>query len=225
MLNASEELFAEENLEFWKRMSKPQREMVLNSATCVKYKKGESLHDGVNNCLGLVLVMEGRLRIFILSEEGKEVTLFRLNPSEACVLSASCILKNITFDVHIEAEKDSSVIIINPKAFENLCLENVYAENFSYKVITAHFSEVMWAMEQILFMSFEKRLAIFLIDQSSLDNSEYISMTHEEIANHMGSAREVVSRMLKYFQNEGIVELSRGDIKIIDKKKLRALAL
>lgn len=83
----------------------------------------------------------------------------------------------------------------------------------------------MWVMQQILFMSMDRRLAIFLSDESARTGSETISLTHGQIARYMGSAREVVSRVLKYFAGEGIVEVSRGGIKIIDKKRLRKLTL
>ena len=225
MLSNEDIKFVEKHLDFWEKLSRKEKTSLLNNITPIKYSMGDSIHRGENDCIGIMLVKSGRLRTYILSEEGKEPTLFRLNEGEVCVLSASCMLRSITFDVHIDAEKDSEIFAVNTDVFEQLCNDNIYVENFSHKTTTTRFSDVMWAMEQILFMSFEKRLAIFLIDQSSLDNSEYISMTHEAIAHHMGSAREVVSRMLKYFQGEGLVELSRGDIKIIDKNKLRSMAM
>ena len=83
----------------------------------------------------------------------------------------------------------------------------------------------MWVMQQILFMSMDKRLAIFLHDESTRLGTDNLTLTHEQIAKYMGSAREVVSRMLKYFSAEGIVQVSRGGIKIIDRQKLKRLAL
>jgi len=83
----------------------------------------------------------------------------------------------------------------------------------------------MWVMQQILFMSTDKRLAVFLTDEAARTGSSTIGLTHEQIAKYIGSAREVVSRMLKYFSTEGIVEVSRKGIKITDKEKLRQLTL
>jgi len=150
------------------------------------------------------------LRTYILSEDGRDITLYRLGPDEICILSASCILENITFDVHIDAEKDCEVLLVKSSVFQQICNENIYAENFSYKSMIDRFSDVMWAMQQILFMSFDKRLTIFLLDEVARTGSNTIVMTHEQIAKYVGSAREVVSRMLKYFENEGYVNLSRG---------------
>ena len=96
---------------------------------------------------------------------------------------------------------------------------------FALEAAMTTFSDVMWVMQQILFMSFDRRLAIFLLDEASKTGSELIHLTHEQIAKDMGSAREVVSRMLKYFSTEGMVELSRGGVKLLDKQKLRRLAL
>ena len=83
----------------------------------------------------------------------------------------------------------------------------------------------MWVMQQILFMSMDKRLAIFLSDESARTGSDIIELTHGQIARYMGTARESVSRMLKYFANEGIVEVSRGGVRILDRKHLRSLAM
>ena len=138
-------------------------------------------------------------------------------------MTASCILSSIHFDVHVDAEKDSEVLVINAPTFSKLCKENVYIENFSLRLATERFSDVMWAMEQILFMSFDRRLAIFLLDETGKTGTDTLTLTHEQIAKYMGSAREVVSRMLKYFAKEGMVEISRGCIRILDRKKLKEL--
>lgn len=159
----------------------------------------------------------------MLSEEGKEITLYRLGAGDVCILSASCVLKNITFDVFIDAEQESEVILINSSVFQKICHENIYAENFSLKQTVDRFSDVMWAIEQILFMSFDKRLAIFLLDEMSKTGDNSIQLTHDQIAKYMGSAREVVSRMLKYFEKEGLVDLYRGGLKILDKDGLREI--
>lgn len=222
MINKNEN-FIIETLTFWNKLNKEQQNLILNNTIYKQYKIGENIHGINNECAGILLIKSGYLRVYILSEDGREVTLYRLEEGETCVLSASCILKNITFDVFIDAEKDSEVLIINPAIFQKICNENIYAENFSYKKTMERFSDVMWAIEQILFMSFDKRLAIFLLDEASKTGNDVISLTHEQIAKYIGSAREVVSRMLKYFETEGIVKLHRGGLKIVDKNKLKNL--
>lgn len=223
MISREDTELVPEVLKFWDRLEAAQKRIVLNNMSTVTYKKGTTIHSGENDCIGVLLIKTGELRVYILSEEGKEITLFRLRDKEICVLSASCILDNITFEVHIDAEQDTEVLLIPSNLYRELCDTNMYAENFSDKIIIEHFSDVMWAMEQILFMSFDKRLAIFLFDEVTRTGVDVVELTHEQIAKYIGSAREVVSRMLKYFAGESLVELSRGGVKILDKKRLREL--
>ena len=96
--------------------------------------------------------------------------------------------------------------------------------NFSNQIMASHFSEVMWLIEQIMWKSFDKRLAAFLVEETLLENTDILKITHEKIANHLGTAREVVTRMLRYFQSENLVRLSRGTIEITDKKGLEELS-
>lgn len=208
----------------WDRLSKEEQEGMVAYTTLMRYPKGTCIHNGENDCKGMLIVKKGMLRTYMLSESGKEITLYRLSEGDLCILSASCVLSAITFDVHIDAEEDSEILFTSPLYLQTIVEHNIYVECFVYKVATDRFSDVMWAMQQILFMSMDKRLAVFLWDEISKTEDDTVHQTHEQVARDIGSAREVVSRMLKYFSSEGIVELSRGGIKIIDKKKLRKLA-
>lgn len=211
------------NFSAWEHLDGVEQENMMNNASLMHYPKGTNIHSGENNCLGFFIIKSGMLRTYMLSEEGKEITLYRLGEGDMCVLSASCVLSAITFDVHVDAEEDSEVLLVGSHFFSGLAERNVYVECFAYKIATERFSDVMWAMQQILFMSMDKRLAVFLWDELSKSGDDIIRITHEQTARYIGSAREVVTRMLKYFAQEGIVELSRGGIKILDKGKLRAL--
>ena len=211
-------------LPFWSNLSDTEAELLLSAAKPISYKQGENIHSPSKECIGVLLVKHGELRTYILSESGKEVTLFRLNESETCILSASCLLSNITFDVFIDAQEDTEVLLINSAVFAQLQNDNLYVENFALRLAVDRFSDVMWAMEQILFMSFDARLAIFLLDETSKTGEDNLTLTHEQIARYIGSAREVVSRMLKYFESEGVVELHRGGLKITDKPALLKLS-
>ena len=142
------------------------------------------------------------------------------------MLSASCVLESITFDVFIDAEEDSECVVVGGCAYANMSERISEVKIFALETAVSRFSDVMWVMQQILFMSFDKRLAIFLLDECSKNGSDNIKMTHEQIAKYMGSAREVVTRMLKYFVSEGLISASRSEgIKLIDKKALRNLTL
>lgn len=211
------------NFELWEKSNIQQQKLIKEKAEKKIFSKGKIIYEGLDDCRGLLLVKSGQLKAFILSENGKEVTLYRLFDGDICILSASCVLKNITFDIYIEAEKDTELFIIPTETYMKLSENNIEVQKFTNEITLSRFSDVMWIMEQILFMSFDKRLAIFLLDQSAIEHSDTISMTHEDIAKNMGSAREVVSRMLKYFQSEGLVKTERKSIVLVDKKKLRML--
>lgn len=208
---------------FWDELSEDDRTFLCAHSLAMTYPKGANLHDSTG-CSGVFLVRVGCLRVYILSEEGKEVTLYRLHAGEMCMLSASCVLQTVTFDVFVDAEENSECYVIDGAAFAEVTERCPHVKIFSLELAVSRFSDVMWVMQQILFMSMDKRLAIFLSDESARIGSEVVPLTHEQIAKYIGSAREVVSRMLKYFAAEGIVELSRKGVKITDKKRLRGLA-
>lgn len=216
------ELFSD-TFPFWNEMAEADRDTFLRTSAHVTFGKGNTIHTG-EECTGVILVKSGSLRIYLLSDEGKEVTLYRLYPGDICMLSASCVLDAMTFDVIVDAELDSECVVVGGCAYEALSLKLPSAKIFALEVALSRFSDVMWVLQQVLFMSMDKRLAIFLIDELSKSGGDTVSLTHEQIAKYMASAREVVSRMLKYFANEGIVEVSRGGIKVLDKKRLRAIA-
>ena len=208
----------------WDKLTPDHQRQILNVADFKKVKSGTLLHDGGPNCLGLLLVRSGQLRAYLLSEEGREVTICRFFEMDICLFSASCVMPNMQYDIFIEAEKDTELWVIPACLYQNLMDESLAISNYSHNLITNHFSDVMWLMEQIMWKSFDKRLAQFLIEESALEDSASLKITHEKIANHMGTAREVVTRMLRYFQSEGMVKLTRGAVELIDKKKLQQLA-
>lgn len=209
---------------FWEKLCESDKELLCSGTAKVMYQKGQNIHGG-NECTGVIIPKTGSLRVYLLSDEGREVTLYRLFPGDFCMLSASCVLKAITFDVFVDAEEDSECYLVNGKVFSDISERNLYMKNFALEAAVGRFSDVMWVMQQILFMSLDKRLAIFLWDEISASGDVNIKMTHEQIAKYTGSAREVISRMLKYFASEGIIESSRGGIRILDKQKLRDLTV
>jgi len=213
-----------EKLPFWDKLSKEEQEYICANSRSVKYPKGTNVHDS-SECSGVFFVRSGCLRVYIMSEEGKHVTLYRLHEGEMCMLSASCVLQSITFDVFVDAEEDSECYLVNGPSFADISERNCDVKIFALELAVSRFSDVIWVMQQILFMSMDKRLAIFLSDESARLDSDVITLTHEQIAKYIGSAREVVSRMLKYFANEGIVDVSRKGVRITDKKRLRDLTL
>jgi len=209
---------------FWDKISETDKDYICQNSYTITYPKDTNIHDG-NECSGVILVRSGSLRLFMMSDEGKDITLYRMHQGDLCMLSASCVLEAITFEVFVDAEEDSECCVVSGPAFAAVSERNPSIRIFALETAVSRFSDVMWVMQQILFMSLDKRLAIFLSDESARTGSNTITLTHGQIAKYIGSAREAVSRMLKYFTNEKIVEVSRGGIKILDKKRLRKLAL
>ena len=212
-----------EILPFWDKLTDEQKRTLSENTSLAKYGKKSNIISDTCIGTGALYVKSGMLRAYLLSEEGREVTLYRMSKGDFCVLSSACASDDMPFDIFFDAEVESEVYIIGSQSFTRVRSENIYADNFSLRVGMSRFSEVIWALEQILFMSFDKRLAIFLIDELAHSGGDTIYMTHDQIAKHMGSAREVVSRMLKYFSSEGMVKLSRGGVTIINKDRLRRL--
>jgi len=223
MLRSELHDFLESHFPAWEHLTPEQRDSLSQSTIEVNYKKGACVHGAESECVGVLIIRKGMLRTYLLSEEGREVTLFRMGDGDTCVLSASCVLNAISFDVQIDAEENTDALLIYASYFSRLKEQNIYVECETYKLASERFSDVMWAMQQILFSSMDKRLADYMWDELSKTGGDTVQHTHEQIARYIGSAREVVSRMLKYFASEGIVELSRGGIKVIDKNKLKSL--
>ena len=208
----------------WDKLTPDQQERISSISEFRKFKSGTVLHDGSPECMGMLLVKSGQLRAYLLSDEGREVTICRFFEMDICLFSASCVMPNMQFEVFIEAEKDTELWVIPACLYQNLMDESLVLSNYSHGLVMGHFSEVMWLMEQIMWKSFDKRLATFLLEETAVEGSDTLKLTHEKIANHLGPAREVVTRMLRYFQNEGLVKLTRGSVIVEDAKRLRALS-
>ena len=205
-------------------MTSAQQQQLKSSAISRTVKKGTVLHNGNLDCTGLLLIRHGQLRAYILSDEGREITLYRLFDRDICLFSASCMMRSIQFEMMIEAEKDTELWIVPAEIYQSIMQESAPVSNFTNEIMASRFSEVMWLMEQIMWKSFDKRLAEFLLEECSLEETNILKITHETIAGHMGTAREVVTRMLRYFQNEGMVKLARGTVEICEERRLQELS-
>ncbi len=205
----------------WDSLTPGEQSQILQASTLMTVSAGQHIHDGTRKCTGLLVVASGRLRAYIISEGGREITLYRLLGKDMCLFSASCIMHSLQFDVMIQAEKDTSFWLIPTDTYKKLMSESVVISNYTNEILASRMSDVVWLMEQVMWQSSDVRLATFLLEESALEGSTKLSITHEEIANHLGTAREVVTRMLKYFQSEGLVTLSRGSLEIINPTGLK----
>lgn len=211
-------------LPIWKQLTKEDQRALEEAAVFRTVPKGTIVHNGSADCIGVLVIKSGQLRSYIVSDEGKEVTLYRLLERDICLFSAACMMSSIRFEVTIETEKDSEIWLIQQEAYHEVMAHSAPLANYTCQLLASRFSEVMWLMDQILFKRFDARLATFLLEESAIEGSDTLEITHEKIANHMGTAREVVTRMLKYFHEEGMVTLSRGGVTLHDRAKLSDMA-
>ena len=212
-----------ETFPFWDQLSASQQALITQRAVLREVPAGAVLSGAGTDCVGLLVLRSGRLRAYVLSQDGREVTLDRLTAGEICLFSASCVLGTAQMDLTVEAEQDSTVWVIPPDVFRQISHESAAAAGYVNTLMARRFSEVMWLVEQVMWQSMDRRLAAFLLEESELEHTDTLRLTHEQIANHLGTAREVVTRMLRYFQSEGMVRLSRGTVAITDRRRLEAL--
>ena len=208
----------------YNKLTNQQQELLSAHATKRTVPPGTILHNGDATCMGLLVIREGQLRAFLTSEEGREITLYRLFARDICLFSASCMLNSIQFEITVTAEKETEFWIIPPYVYKNLMDNSLAVSNYTNQIMATRFTDIMWLVEQIQWKSFDKRLANFLLEECSIEETSVLKITHEKIAAHLGTAREVVTRMLKYFQTENMVQLTRGAIEILDEEKLARLS-
>lgn len=210
-----------EYLPFFDKLTGSQQTALTESAFKRKFRKGEILHNGSADCTGLILVLNGRLRAFSVSDDGREITMYRLLERDICLFSASCILNSVEFDITVTAEQDTEVLIVPSEVYKNLVQSSAPLANYINEVMASRFSDIMWLIDQIMWKSFDKRLADFLLTEAVIEGGNTLKITHETIGNHLGSPREVVTRMLKHFVDDGLISLSRGTVEILDESGLR----
>ncbi len=207
----------------WNELTEEQRDRIQNSLIRRQIGAGTVIHSGSVDCAGLLLVESGQLRAYILSDGGREITLYRLFARDICLFSASCMLRSVQFDVTIQAEKDTELWVIPTKNYQRILAQSAPLSNYTNEIMAARFSEVMWLLEQVMWKSMDRRVADFLLEEAAIEGGNRLSITHEAIANHLGTHREVITRMLRYLQGEGMVRLSRGTVELLDQKRLKEL--
>lgn len=209
---------------FWDKLPPHWQEKLSAGVSRHTYPKGTLIHRGRQDCIGLLLILKGQARSYIITDEGRELTLFRLFERDICLFTASCVFNSIQFDIFISAEQDTQALHIPPDLFRQCMEDCAPAAMYANELMASGFSEVMWVLDQILSKKLDARLAAFLIEESDLRGTRSLDITHEQIANHLGSAREVITRMLKYFQSEGLVQLSRGHVTLTNESGLEVMA-
>ena len=208
----------------WDQLQPNQQRLLLDSLSYQRVEKGTLLRGGGTGCSGLVLIRSGQLRALVYSEEGREITIYRLFDRDLCLFCAPCVIRSIQFEVTIQAEKDTEFWSIPSEVYQGLMVQSAVVANYTNELMASRFTEVMSRMEQFMWKSMDKRVASFLLQEASIEGTCTLRITHEAIANHLGSHREVITRTLRDFQDAGAVKLSRGMITILNKEKLERIS-
>lgn len=185
---------------------------------------GQPVRENGTEPYGMIYVEEGTLSVLLLSEDGREVSIRQLRKGDYSFLSASRLITGLSFDVTMEAESDSKICALSNASLELLLKNNPAFALFVRNSISENFSDTVNFLQNILFRTIEQRLAIFLYTEMSAQGTTSLSLTHEQIARHIGSAREVVSRTLKHFSLQGIVSVSRGCVTVLNKEALKRVS-
>ena len=184
------------------------------------FNKGQFLTMEGDSCMYFPIVKSGIVRVYKLGENGQEFTLYRINSGESCILTISCILSNDHFPALAFIEEKCEVILIPSDIFNSWIDKYKLWNDYVFSYMSSILNKVISVVESLVFTRTDLRIADFLF-RNSLKVGKELNITHQSIANELGTAREVVSRILKNLEKEKILELSRGKITIIDLAKLR----
>lgn len=213
----------QEKITFWPHLTQEQQKLVLARISIIRYRSGQNIRGANSECSGFIYLIKGMFRAYLLSPDGREITLYRVRSGESCIMTATCVLDAVSFDTQVDAEEDCEALLIPSDVYSALIKNNVYVERDSYKLSAERFSDVIAGIERLVFLSLEQRLVSFILDEANENKSNELHITHEQLAINIGSAREAVSRTLKSLSSQGLLEMSRGSIKIKNKSALYKL--
>ena len=207
-------------LPFWDDLTKREQDALAQRVVESTYEKGTILHYGGRECAGVQIIKSGQARVYVTSPGGGEITLFRLVDEDVSILSAACLMKGLDIELDMELEQDSVICTIPKGAYREISEQNAKVKDYTLEMISEKFSDIMWLFNQYVFSNVASRLADTILEHRSLAGSDTLKITHDALARDIGTAREVVTRLLKQFQTDGLVKLTRGHIEVLDAAKL-----
>ncbi|MGL5314953.1 MAG: Crp/Fnr family transcriptional regulator [Peptostreptococcaceae bacterium] len=201
-----------------------KKEIIKSSLIIKNYETDYTLiHEGAS-CIGFSLIVKGAIRVYKLSDKGREVTLYKLSSGDTCYLSMSCMLSNKSYPAFAEVIEPTTVAFIPSSIFNSFIYDTLDFQKYIFVNLYNKFNDVVNVLEEVAFESIDTRIAKYLLQTSrNSNNSMYLYLTQEKIAQEVGTSREVVSRMLTDFKNKDILTSSRGKITIQDFDKLSSL--
>lgn len=213
----------QESFPLWDRLQPDQQHRLIEAVGLRSVKKGTVLRDARTPCGDLCLIRTGRLSAGLISDEGREFTLYRLFAGDLCLFCASGIIPTLRFEIIVRAETDATLWRIPKRHYQSLMAESAAVANFTNELIASRFTEVMGRIEQLMWQGLDRRVAAFLLRETEIEGSAELRITHEAIAHHLGTQREVISRLLSGFRDAGLVTMTRGRITIVNKGGLEAV--
>lgn len=210
----------EETLPFWRDLTKREQDELAMRVTESAVRKGSILHYGGRECAGVQIIKKGQARVYVTSPGGGEITLFRLVEGDVSILSAACMMKGLDIELDMELEEDSIICTIPKGLFKDISEQNVKVKDYTLEMLSEKFSDIMWLFNQYVFSNVASRLADSILEHRALAATDMLAITHDALARDIGTAREVVTRLLKQFQTDGLVKLTRGHIEVLDAAKL-----
>lgn len=213
----------EQALPFWESLTDKQKEEIRNNMVKTECQKKTQLHFGGGECAGVQIIGKGRVQVFITSPGGGDITLFRLLEGDVSILSAACMLNGMDVELDMEMETDCELYTIPKCVYRKLYDESGIVKDYTMEMISEKFSDIMWLFNQFVFSNVASRIASALLDHKVMERSDSLAITHEALARDAGTAREVVTRILKQFQADGLVKLTRGKVEILNEAGLRKI--
>ena len=184
-----------------------------------KISKGTVVFDEGDECGVVAFLLNGSIRVSKIGKNGREIILYRLGSGDSCILTISSVLANISYPATAIVEEDTEVILLPVKQFKELMVTNPEFQQYIYKLLSARLLEIMTLIDEIVFHKIDERLMEYLLRHTENDG-DIIEITHEELASQLGSAREVISRITKGLERDGVIQLSRGKVRVIQRSSL-----
>lgn len=204
-------------LEFLKSADKNIIDVLSQNSIYKKIDSHSHIYFEGDSCSYFAFVITGIVRVYKLGDSGREITLYRLTTGESCILTASCVLSTKSFPAFSVAETDIEVLLVPSNLFKEWVIKYEFWREYVFDLLTKRLASVLSLIDEVAFKRVDKRLIDFLLKH----HSKIIKTTHSEIASDLGTSREVISRILKELEHENLLELSRGEIKIINAVELQ----
>lgn len=189
--------------------------LVLSNAKLVTLKAGTAIFEELQPCSAFPFVLSGNIRVYKQSVNGRELSLYNVTPGDACVVTAGCLLGDEPYNACGIVKTDSVLVMVTANDFENLLGSRVFRE-FIFSLFSKRILELMHLVEEVAFEKLDRRLASLL-----LRRGKYIKMSHQELADELGTVREMITRLLKSFSDSGLISLGRERIEILNESALR----